>query len=160
MAGQSSGGAVYFAVLGIVTTAFGIADLLVTASGSEFAYMGILEIPGDIFRGGWGGIIMLFAGLFYLSGIRNFDDIHQFAKVVMGSILIWVVAGCDIFAMITESIPSWNEETGPWFNTLPDFIAAYAPPYAPAVLLLPFSLVVIYYIRKRASGEEGSGNSS
>jgi hypothetical protein len=140
MAEQSSGGAIYFAVLGIVTTAFGLADLLVTASGSEFAYGGILEMPGDIFRGGWGGIIVLFAGLFYLSGIRNFDDIHQFAKVAMGSILIWVIAGCDIFAMITESIPS--------------------PPYAPAVLLLPFSLVVIYYIRKRASGEAGSGTSS
>ena len=159
MAGQSSGGAIYFAILGIVTTAFGLADLLVTVSGSEFAYGG-LEIPGDLFRGGWGGIIVLFAGLFYLSGIRNFDDIHQFAKVAMGSILIWVVAGSDIFAMISESIPSWNEETGPWFNTLPGFIGAYAPPYAPAVLLLPFSLVVIYYIRKRASGEVGSGTSS
>lgn len=102
---------------------------------------------------------MLFAGLFYLSGIRNFDDIHQFAKVAMGSILIWVVAGSDIFAMISESIPSWNEETGPWFNTLHSFIEAYAPPYAPAVLLLPFSLVVIYYIRKRTSGEVGGGNS-
>ena len=160
MAEQSSGGAIYFAVLGIVTTAFGLADLLVTASGSELAYGGILEIPGDLFRGGWGGIIVLFAGLFYLSGIRNFDDIHQFAKVAMGSILIWVVAGCDIFAMISESIPSWEEETGPWFNTLPDFIAAYAPPYAPAVLLLPFSLVVLYYISKRASGETRGGNSS
>ena len=159
MAGQSSGGATYFAILGIVTTAFGLADLLVTASRSEFVYGGVLEIPGDIFRGGWGGIIVLFAGLFYLSGIRNFGDIHQFAKVVMASILIWVVAGCDIFAMITESIPSSSEETGAWFNTLPEFIAAYAPPYAPAVLLLPFSLVVIYYIRKRASEEEGSGNS-
>jgi hypothetical protein len=58
MAGQSSGGAIYFAILGIVTVAFGLADLLVTASGSEFAYGGILEIPGDIFRGGWGGIIV------------------------------------------------------------------------------------------------------
>ncbi|MCK4459255.1 MAG: hypothetical protein KAU52_05985 [Methanosarcinales archaeon] len=160
MAEQSSGGAIYFAILGIVTIAFGLADLLVTASGSELAYGGILEIPGDLFRGGWGGIIVLFAGLFYLSGIRNFDDIHQFAKVAMGSILIWVVAGCDIFAMISESIPSWEEEAGPWFNTLPDFIAAYAPPYAPAVLLLPFSLVVLYYISKRASGETRGGNSS
>jgi len=148
MAGKSSVAAIYFATLGIVTTAFGIADILVTAGASEFAY-GILEIPGDLFRGGWGGVIVLFAGLFYLSGIRNFDDIHQFSKIVMGSILIWIMAGCDIFAMITESIPSWEEETGPWFNTFGDFIAAFAPPYAPAVLLLPFSLVVVYYIRKR-----------
>ncbi|MEA1944111.1 MAG: hypothetical protein U9N07_02045, partial [Euryarchaeota archaeon] len=96
--------AIYFAILGIVTTAFGLADLLVSAGGGEFSY-GILEIPGDLFRGGWGGMIVLFAGLFYLSGIRNFGDIHQFAKIVMGSIMIWIMAGCDIFAMITESIP-------------------------------------------------------
>ena len=159
MAEQSSTGAIYFAILGIVTTAFGLADLLVTAGGAEFSY-GILEIPGDLFRGGWGGVIVLFAGLFYLSGIRNFGDIHQFAKVVMGSILIWVMAGGDIFAMITESIPSWEEEAGPWFNTLPVFLGTYAPPYSPAVLLLPFSLVVIYYIRKRTSGKGGSGISS
>ena len=140
--------AIYFAVLGIITTAFGIADILVTIGAGSLAFW-ILEIPGDMFRGGWGGFIVLSAGLLYLSGIRNFENIHQFSKIVMGSILIWIMAGCDIFAMITESIPSWEEETGPWFNTLPDFIAAYAPPYAPAVLLLPFSLVVVYYIYKR-----------
>jgi len=153
----SSVAVIYFAILGIVTVAVGLADLLVTVSGSEFAY-GILEIPNDLFRGGWGGLIMLFAGLLYLSGVRNMGNIHQFAKVAMGSILIWIIAGCDIFGIITESIPSWNEETGPWFNTLPGFIEAYAPPYAPAVLLLPFSLVVLYYISKRASGETRGGN--
>ena len=159
-ASQTSAVAViYFAILGIATTAFGLADLMVTASGSEFAY-GILEIPNDIFRGGWGGLVVFFAGLLYLSGARNTGDIHQFAKVAMGSILIWIIAGCDIFAMITESIPSWEEETGPWFNTIDGFLGAYAPPYAPAVILLPFSLVVIYYIRKRTSGKGGSGNSS
>ncbi len=142
--------AIYFAILGIVTTAFGLADLLVSAGGGEFSY-GILEVPGDIFRGGWGGLVVLFAGLFYLSGVRNFDDIHQFAKIVMGSILIWIMAGCDIFAMITESIPGGEE--GPWFNTLSGFIGTYAPPYTPAVILLPFSLVVIYYIYQRNSSE-------
>lgn len=137
---------IYFAILGIITTAFGIADILVTMGAGSFAF-GILEIPGDLFRGGWGGFIVLSAGLFYLSGIRNFEDIHQFSKIVMGSILIWIMAGCDIFAMITESIP--GGEDGTWFNTFNGFIGTYAPPYAPAVLLLPFSLVVVYYIYKR-----------
>jgi len=91
--------AIYFAILGIITTAFGIADILVTMGAGSFAF-GILEIPGDLFRGGWGGFIVLSAGLFYLSGIRNFEDIHQFSKIVMGSILIWIMAGCDIFACI------------------------------------------------------------
>ncbi|MGP8329141.1 MAG: hypothetical protein ACT6FF_02320 [Methanosarcinaceae archaeon] len=137
---------IYFAILGIITTAFGIADILVTAGSGSFA-SGILEIPDDLFRGGWGGFIVLSAGLFYLSGIRNFENIHQFSKIVMGSILIWIMAGCDIFAMITESIP--GGEDGSWFNTLDGFLGMYAPPYAPAVLLLPFSLMVVYYIFKR-----------
>ncbi|MHC1574268.1 MAG: hypothetical protein ACXQTY_00470 [Candidatus Methanogasteraceae archaeon] len=145
---SSSTAVIYFTLLGIVTTAFGLADLLVTAGGAEFAYgTAILEIPNDIFRGGWGGFIVLFAGLFYLSGARNIGEIHQFAKVAMGSILIWIMAGSDIFAMIAESIP--GGEDGPWFNTLDGFLAMYAPPYAPAVLLLPFSLVVIYCIYHR-----------
>ncbi|HIE31581.1 MAG TPA: hypothetical protein EYP67_04250 [Methanosarcinales archaeon] len=148
---------IYFALLGIATVASGLAELLLTASGSEFVY-GILEIPGDIFRGGWGGFVVLSAGLLYLSGARNMVDIHQFAKVVMGSILIWIIAGCDIFAMIAESIP--GGEDGPWLNTLSGFIETYAPPYSPAVLLLPFSLVVIYYVRKRVFLEGGGRNSS
>jgi len=135
---------IYFGVLGIVTLAFGVAELAVTAGGSEVSW-GILEIPNGMFRGGWGGFIVLFAGLFYLSGIKYFSEIHQFSKIVMGSILIWIVAGCDIFAMITESIPG---EEG-WFNSLEGFLETYAPPYAPSIILLPFSLVVIYYIYRR-----------
>lgn len=135
---------IYFGILGIVTLAFGVAELAVTAGGSEVSW-GILEIPNEMFRGGWGGFIVLFAGLFYLSSLKNFSEIHQFSKAVMGSIMIWVMAGLDIFAMITESIPS---EEG-WFNSLEGFLETYTPPYAPAIILLPFSLVVIYYIYKR-----------
>ena len=36
-----------------------------------------------------------------------------------------------------------------WFNTLEGFFGTYAPPYAPAIFLLPFSLVVFYYILKK-----------
>jgi len=139
-------GSIYFGILGVVTLAFGIADLIVTIGGDSFTWS-ILEIPGDMFRGGWGGLIILFAGLFYLSGIKNLSEIHQLSKVVLGSILIWIIAGTDIFTMITESIPGGEE--GGWFNTLEDFFGTYAPPYAPAIFLLPFSLVVIYYVYKR-----------
>jgi hypothetical protein len=138
---------IYFAILGLVTLGFGLADLIVTASGDALTF-GILEIPGDMFRGGWGGLIVLFAGLFYLSGCKNIAKVHGASKVVMGSILIWIMAGTDIFAMITESIP--GGEDGPWFNSLAGFLGTYAPPYAPAIFLLPFSLVAIHYIyRKR-----------
>ncbi len=135
---------VYFALLGVITLAFGIADLVVVFGGNSFR-RGILEIPGDPFRGGWGGLIILFAGIFYLSSVHNFYEIHQFSKAVMGSILVWIVAGCDIFVMITESIPG---EEG-WFNTLEGFLETYGPPYPPALILLPFSLLIIYYIYSR-----------
>jgi len=138
-------GSVYFGILGAITLAFGIADLVVTIGGDSISW-GILEIPGDMFRGGWGGLIVLFAGAFYLSGVKNFSEIHQLSKVVMGSILIWIVAGCDIFAMIAESIPGGEE--GGWLNTLEGFLGTYAPPYFPAMFLLPLSLVAIYYIKR------------
>jgi hypothetical protein len=137
-------GSVYFALLGAVTLAYGFVDLMVTLSG-EYCSWRIVEVPGDMFRGGWGGLIVLFAGLFYISGARNLSEIHQLSKVMMGSILIWLIAGCDIFARITESIPGGDEG---WFNSMEGFFVGCAPPYFPAMLLLPFSLVVIYYIRK------------
>ncbi|MCK4248118.1 MAG: hypothetical protein KAX04_06215, partial [Methanomicrobia archaeon] len=95
----------YFGILGIVTVLFGVAELAVTAGGTSFSWS-ILEIPNEMFRGGWGGFVVLFAGFFYLSSLKNFSEVHQFSKAVMGSIMIWVMAGLDIFAMITESIPS------------------------------------------------------
>lgn len=151
MAEKSPLAVFYFAVLGLLTAAFGFAYLLVTIGiVGEFSYS-ILEIPGDMFGGGWGGIVLLSAGLFYLMGLKDFNEIHQFGKIVMASILIWLLAGCDIFAMITESIPGGDEG---WFNTLSGFIETYYPPYTPAVLLLPFSLVVIYYIYNRNTKEE------
>jgi len=75
-------GSIYFGILGVVTVAFGIADLLVTIGGDNISW-GILEIPADMFRGGWGGFIILFAGVFYLLGVKNLSVIHQQGKVVM-----------------------------------------------------------------------------
>lgn len=135
----------YFCILGIAALSAGIADLIVTFSSSTWS-IGMLEIPAGGFRGGWGGLVMFFAGTFYLSGIKDSNEIHQFAKVVLGSVLIWVLAGTDIFSMIAESIPSPQADT--WFNSPEGFLAAYAPPYTPAVLLLPFTLVITCYIRR------------
>ena len=136
---------IYFSALGILTLGAGMADLIVAVSSSGYS-CGILEIPQGGFRGGWGGLIMVFAGLFYLSGIRDAHEIHQFAKVVLASVLVWVMAGTDIFSMIAESIPS--PDAGAWLNSRKDFVSAYAPPYTPALLILPFSLVITWYIHR------------
>lgn len=135
---------IYFLVLGLVTLGFGMADFIVTTSGSEYT-SALLVVPSDGFRGGWGGLVIIFAGIFYLSGLRDAGEIHQLGKVVMGSILIWVMAGSDIFGMIAESIPGGEEG---WFNTGKGFLGTYTPPYPPAIFLLPFSLAVIFYIHQ------------
>lgn len=142
---------VYFIILGIVSLSFGIMDFAATVGHLDLAW-GIIEIPNDGFRGGWGGLVIIFAGVFYLLGVKNIKEIHQVAKLIIGSILIWIIAATDIFAMFTESIP--GGEGGPWFNTLEGFLETYTPPYPPAIFLLPFSLVTIFYMVKsaRASG--------
>jgi len=53
--------------------------------------------------------------------------------------------------MILESIPGGEE--GGWFNTFEGFLASYSAPYIPSLFLLPFSLVVLYYIRLPKSSE-------
>jgi len=135
-------GRIYFTIFGIIVLAFGAAELLLGITGRSFE-LGLLEMSGEFLL--WQGIILLSAGAFYLSSFKNFSDIHQQAKVVMASVMMWIVAGMQIFGMILESIP--GGEDGGWFNTAEGFLEAYAGPYIPELLLLPFSLVVIYYIR-------------
>ena len=135
-------GRTYFAIFGLVVLAFGAAELLLGITGKSFEW-GLLEMSGEFLL--WQGIILFSAGAFYISAFNNFSDIHQQAKILMASVMIWLIAGMQIFGMILESIP--GGEDGGWFNTAEGFLEAYAGPYIPSLLLLPFSLVVIYYVR-------------
>jgi hypothetical protein len=141
-------GRIYFAILGIVTLIFGIADFISTCAGLELSW-GILEIPSEMFRGGWGGLVIIFAGIFYLFGIKDLSKPSYLSKILVGSILIWIMAGCDIFGMITTSIFSEGEgNLLIFFSSGKQFVDTYAPPYTPAIFLLPFSFFTIYYIYK------------
>jgi len=137
-------GSVYFSVFGLFVLGFGIAELIIGIASKSFTW-GILEISGEFLV--WRGFILFFAGLFYLKGVKNLVEIHQLAKVVMASIMIWIIAGTQIFSLITESIPGGEE--GGWLNNWRDFLSTYSPPYIPSLILLPFSLVTIYYICAR-----------
>jgi len=136
-------GSVYFSIFGLIVLGLGIAELIIGIAGGSFTWS-ILEISGGLLL--WKGIILFFAGFFYLSSVKNLTKIHQLAKNVMASIMLWTIAGMQIFAIITESIP--GEEEG-WINTWEGFLSAYSPPYIPALILLPFSLVTIYYVYAR-----------
>jgi len=139
-------GSVYFSVFGLFVLGFGIAELVIGIAGRSFTWS-ILAISGEFLI--WRGFILFFAGLFYLSSVKNLAEIHQLAKVVMASMMIWIIAGTQILATITESIPGGEE--GGWLNNWRDFLSTYSPPYIPSLILLPFSLVTIYYIYKKRS---------
>ena len=148
--GEEKFGRLYFAVLGAVALAFGAAELIASAGGG-FTW-GILDSSGatnPLFLS-WRAIILLSVGFFYISSVKDFAEVHQLAKAVMASIMIWIVAGMAIWSRIAGSIP--GEET--WFNSLEGFLASYAPPYCPEMFLLPFSLVIMYYIFKEGETEK------
>lgn len=132
-------GSVYFAFLGLVVLGLGAAEVMLGITGRSFEWS-IMEMAGEFLI--WRGLILFFAGAFYLSGIKDFEDIYQQAKAVMASVMIWIVAGMQVFSMILESIPG---EEG-WFNTWEGFLATYSAPYIPALFVLPFSLAVIHYM--------------
>jgi len=134
-------GSVYFFIFGFFVLGLGIGELIIGIAGKSFTW-GIMEISGEFLL--WRGLILFFAGLFYLSSIRNLTEIHQLAKNVIASIMIWIIAGVQIFTIVTESIPGGEE--GGWINSWGDFLSSYSPPYIPALILLPFSLVTFYYV--------------
>ena len=140
---------IYFGVFGAVVLAFGIAGFVVLGvHGTEGVTLGPLEMSGLFLA--WEAIILVAAGAMYLSSAGNSGGVRQLAKSLAASIMVWIVAGMGIWAMIAGSIP--GGEDGPWFNPPLDFIASYAPPYMPAILLLPFSLAIIYPICSRRRG--------
>ena len=99
---KSKFGSIYFGIFGIVVLVFGIAEFIATGIGG---YTGRwLDLSGTFVI--WRGIILFFAGLFYLSSIKKFTEIHQLAKSVMASIMIWIVAGVEILSLIHISEPT------------------------------------------------------
>ena len=142
MSNKSASGSIYAIILGIAALGFGILEFV----GGEW---GPLTVDAGTFTA-WRAVILLCAGVIYLSSVTNFMDIRQMAKALMASIMIWIVAAMDIFAMIAASIPSGAEEAGePWFASGVDFLAAYGPPYMPAIYLLLPSLVILYFVSRR-----------
>jgi hypothetical protein len=134
-------GIVYFFIFGIVVLGFGLSELILGFAGRIFT-RGIIRIGGEFLV--WRGIILVFAGIFYLSSLRNFTDIHSLAKLTVASIILWIIAGMNILSIFLGSIP--GEER--WINTGKEFIKIYSPPYTPALFLLIPSLFVIFYIKK------------
>ncbi len=137
---------VYFVILGVVALVFGAWEFGATFGAPVTTEIGWLEIPTGTWEEVWRAVVIFLGGVLIMAGAFKLRDIHGLGKTVLGSIMIWIVAGCDIFRRFLESIAS-NEAT--WVNSLDEFLATYGPPYNPALWLLPFSLVIIYFIYTR-----------
>ncbi|WP_067050425.1 hypothetical protein [Methanofollis ethanolicus] len=130
------------ALVGAAALVLGLVDVLVWAGGTGPVSIGILEITGgDFFRWAWGGLVVALGGLFLLAGARGPGNLDQRATAVLGAAMVGLIAGCDIFGMICGGIPA-GEESEAFFNSLEGFVAGFMPPYSPAVVLLPFALLV------------------
>jgi hypothetical protein len=138
---------IYIGLVGLAALVAGLADILVWTGASPGITFGILEIAGDdFFRWAWGGVIVACGGIFMISGMKDARvNLQQFAKVVLGAVMIWIIAGTDIFARFCESIPA-GEEAPEFFNSLAGFIGGFAPPYPPAIILLPFTLLIACFV--------------
>jgi len=115
--------------------------------------IGILSIGGeDFFRWAWGSCIVITGGILMLTGAKKITTLHQFVKVLCGAGLIWIVGGTDLFAIICGNIPA-GEDSLAYFNSFSGFIEAFAPPYSPAIILLPFTFVMIYLAYRKTGYE-------
>jgi hypothetical protein len=134
------------ALVGAAALVLGLADVLVWAGGTGPVGIGILEITGDdFFRWAWGGLVVALGGMFMLSGARGPGNLDRRATAVLGAAMVGLIAGCDIFGTICGGIPA-GEESEAFFNSFGGFIGGFAPPYSPAVLLLPFTLAVAWLL--------------
>ncbi|MFP4051277.1 MAG: hypothetical protein ACLFVB_06005 [Thermoplasmata archaeon] len=134
-------GSIYFGIFGAAVLVLGIVEIVSGLLGITVG-IGSMIITGDFLL--WQGLILSFAGMFYVYSVKNFEEIHQQAKTVMGSIMIWVLAVMYLISTFLGSIPGGEDR---WFNTAEGFLTAYSAPYPPSIFLLPFSLVVLYYLR-------------
>jgi hypothetical protein len=149
MSNRSTFGSIFAVIMGIAALGFGVLEFI----GGEW---GPLTVEAGTFTV-WRAVILICAGLIYLSSVSNFLDVRQLGKAVVASIMVWIVAAMDIWAMIVASIPSWAEEAGePWFASGAEFLAAYGPPYMPEIYLLLPSLVILYFATRRRAASQAA----
>ncbi len=132
----------YFGAFGLLLLLAGAVELLLGITGGEFE-IAVVTISGTFLA--WRGIVVLSAGAFYLQAAANgLDDRRQQATVFMGSLMLWIVGGTDLLATLLGAIPGGPDV---WIASAADLAAAMGPPYSPAIVALPFTLVALSYTR-------------
>ena len=140
----------FFVLVGIPVLLAGIGEILLGVTGGEFQ-LSIVTISGTFLL--WRGVILVFAGGFYVHGaLSGLDDRRSQAIVFMGSLMIWIVAGNELLATVLGAIPGGPDV---WFASGTAILTALGPPYSPAVVVLPLSFVAFTYTRGRVRALAG-----
>ena len=140
----------YFGVLGV---AVGLTGLLAVVRGLGFAVpdpqptLAVLAVSGTFLL--WRGVILLSAAAFYLYGAtEGLGDPAMQARVFMGSLTVWIVAGVGLLGRLLGAIPGGADQ---WVANGGEILAAMGPPYAPAILAAPFALAALAYRSREGS---------
>ena len=147
-------GAIYFAILGVVAVYFGGLQFA-GAAGVGVKELGFVKAVGvlDIlfrrlaYMNLWEGVVIFLAGWLIIFGALKLRSTTGLSQVIIGSIMIWLAGIGDLLKMAFAGIG--DPFMGSVFNTFPEFLKAIGPPYSMATWLIPFSLVIIYFIVKR-----------
>lgn len=146
-------GQIYFFIIGIVAMYFGGLQFA-GAAGMDVEALSIIKAADELevlfrrlaYMNLWEGLVVFLAGLLVAWGAFRMRTNRGLCEVIIGSIMIWLAGIGDFLKMIFSGIG--DPFSGVVFNTFPDFLRAIGPPYSIATWLIPFTLVVIYFIVK------------
>ena len=154
-------GSIYFTILGIAAVYFGALQFT-GACGMEVEKLFFIKEIADhlsiLFRrldymNLWEGLVVLLGGLLIMWGAFELRTKRGLGTAIMGSVMICLAGIGDFMKMAFCGIGDPFE--GAIFNTLSEFLETIGPPYSVATWSIPFTLVIVYFIRKRGR-EEGA----
>ncbi len=129
---------------------FGALAMFAGVTGSSSLYVGVRNdhlTVGPLQLGAvdpqWQGLILVFAGAFLLYGvIGGLAQQTDQAYVVLGSLLLWILAGAEGLVTVLGAIPGGSDV---WIAAPATIGTALLPPYGPGLIAGLFAAVSLKY---------------
>ena len=143
---------IYFFFLGLLLLFVAVLQSLTVFSDFTVG-LGFVKIP-EMFSL-WRALVLGLAGLIYISGVVRPGNIYSRSRTVLASIMVWIVGGLDIFDISITALRRlrFGAEYPVYFFG-GRFVETIAPPYHPALYLLPFTLVALCYFYPGICGSD------
>jgi hypothetical protein len=154
-------GTVYFVILGAAAVYLGGLQF-VGALGVKVEKLWFIKAIGVLdvlfrrlaYMNLWEGLVVFLAGWLIIWGAFKLRSTSGLGEVIIGSIMIWLAGVGDFLKMLFAAFG--DPFMGKAFNIFSfDFLRGIGPPYSIATWLIPFSLVVIYFIVKHGEAQDG-----